>query len=121
MGGGAGSSERELEQRLAEAVEQQAATSHILRIISQSPTDVQPVFDIIAERAGKLCARGNDAPRVQGRLLDGAAWVGGQMATSNGIACACVSGASAGVGSRCASSIVDVRWNNVAPRSGHGR
>jgi GAF domain-containing protein/DNA-binding response OmpR family regulator len=47
--------EQELQQRLAEALEQQAATADILRIVRQSPLDARPVFEMIAERAARLC------------------------------------------------------------------
>jgi len=46
---------RSLEKRLTDALDQQVATSKILRVISGSPTDAQPVFDTIAAAALELC------------------------------------------------------------------
>jgi GAF domain-containing protein len=67
---------------LAEALDRQTATSEILRVISQSQTEVQPVFDAIVENALRLFrAWSASVLRLDGQLIHliatrgGAAWV----------------------------------------------
>jgi GAF domain-containing protein len=53
-----------------EALERQTATTEILRIISSSPTDVQPTFDAIAAKATTLCdAASGGVFRFDGSLI----------------------------------------------------
>src|SRR5207302_7898992 len=62
--------ERKVEERtheLTESLEQQTATSEILRVISSSPTDLQPVMDAVAENAARVCG----ATDASIRLIDG--------------------------------------------------
>jgi len=70
----------ELHQRtddLTESLEQQTATSEVLRVISSSPTNVQPVFDAIAESAVRLCdGQFSFVVRFDGEVMDFASYCG---------------------------------------------
>jgi signal transduction histidine kinase len=48
-------SNADLQKQLAEALERQAATSDVLRLISSSPGELQPVFDAILSNATRIC------------------------------------------------------------------
>jgi signal transduction histidine kinase len=77
--------EHKVEERtreLTESLEQQTATSEILRVISSSPTDIQPVLDAVAESAARLCEAANaQIYRVDGNILRLAACFGSLPAT----------------------------------------
>src|SRR5215470_17325378 len=65
--------ENKVEQRtaeLSESLEQQTAISEILRVISNSPSDVQPVLASVAEHASRICeAQYADIFIVEGNAL----------------------------------------------------
>jgi GAF domain-containing protein/anti-sigma regulatory factor (Ser/Thr protein kinase) len=54
-------------QQLRESLEQQTATSKILGVIASSPTDIQPVLDVVGENAARVC----DANDAMIRLVEG--------------------------------------------------
>jgi GAF domain-containing protein/HAMP domain-containing protein len=66
---------------LEQALKRQTATSEILRVISESPTDAKPVFDRIVETAAKLMRC--DLAFVM--LTDGREWWGAALAVPDGL------------------------------------
>ena len=66
---------------LSEALQQQTATSDILRVISQSPTDARPVFRNIVQTAARLMG----CERAFVMLADGESWWNEAAATPEGL------------------------------------
>ena len=81
------------------ALERQTATSEVLRVISESPSDVQPVLEAVAQRAGLLCRA--DLARVW--LLQG-----GELRATTGY------GSGAG---RSQTDVLPIRLTSIAGRA----
>jgi transcriptional regulator with GAF, ATPase, and Fis domain len=74
----------EARDHLVEALEQQTATSEVLHVISNSPTEIQPVLDAVGENAARLCDANNAVIfRLEGDLLRQVAAYGGLPTSSH--------------------------------------
>src|SRR5207248_2983857 len=77
----------ELQQRnaeLSEALEQQTATAEVLRVIAESPTDVDVVFERLLSSALALCGDPGDVGAIM--LVEGQALVRVAIAAPPGLA-----------------------------------
>jgi signal transduction histidine kinase len=64
-------------ENLTEALERQTATSEILRVIAASPTDLEHVLAVVAERAARLCdAEDVSVLRIEGNVFRSVATYG---------------------------------------------
>jgi hypothetical protein len=65
------------ERELSEALEQQTATSEVLRVISSSPGELEPVFQVMLENATRICeANFGVLFRFKGDAVEAAAMLG---------------------------------------------
>jgi GAF domain-containing protein len=79
--------------QLTESLEQQTATSEILRVIASSPTEVQPVLNTVATNAARLCDASDAVVfRIQGDVLQPVAIYGPVPALPNPISRGSTSG-----------------------------
>ena len=73
-----------LTRELIEAREQQSATSEVLKVISDSPTELQSVLDMVGENAARLCDANNAVIfRLDGDVLHQVASYGGIPTSSH--------------------------------------
>ena len=73
-----------LTRELHEALEEQAATSKVLQVMSASPAEIQPVLDAVAENAARLCEANNAVIfRLESDRLRHVASYGGIPTTSH--------------------------------------
>jgi class 3 adenylate cyclase len=69
---------------LDEVLQQQSATSEVLRVISRSSSELQSVLDMVGENAARLCDANNAVIfRLEGNVLRQAASYGGIPTTSH--------------------------------------
>ena len=65
-----GQSYADLQDALTESLEQQTATAEILRVIANSPTELGPVMEAVAENAARVCgAPDSSIYRLEGEHL----------------------------------------------------